>query len=235
MEFQEVMDFLESKGNESTCKIYKKHGAPENMFGVKVSDLKIIQKKIKIDHDLAMELFDTGNSDAMYFAGLIADPKQFSEKDFEKWAKNSLWYMIAEYAVAWNLGESDLWMNLCLKWINSEDEKLEEVAWAALGCGLGYVLSDEIDVNVHKKLLARVEKEIHSSFNRTKYTMNNYVIALGAAVPELTELCKQVGERIGKVDVNVGDTACKVPLIKPYIEKIEARGNVGKKKKTLKC
>ncbi len=235
MKFQEVMDFLESKGNEQTCRIYRKHGAPENMFGVKVSDLKIIKKKIKIDHQLAMQLYDTGNSDAMYFAGLIADSQQFSEKDFEKWARNSYWYMIAEYSVAWNLAESPLWMSICKKWIDSKDEILEEVAWGALGCGLGYVPNDDIDVEFHTTLLKRVEKEIHSSFNRTKYTMNNYVIALGGAIAELTELCKEVGERIGKVDVNVGDTACKVPLIKPYIEKIEARGSIGKKKKTLKC
>lgn len=235
MKLDEVMSFLESKGNEQTCKIYKKHGAPDNMYGVKVSDLKTIQKKIKIDHSLALELYDTGNSDAMYFAGLIADPLKFTEKDFEKWARSSYWYMIAEYTVAWNIAESPLCIELCTKWIDSKDEILEEIGWAALGCSLGYVPNEEIDIKYHKSLLKRVEKEIHSSFNRTKYCMNGYVIALGAAIPELTELCKEVGERIGKVDVNVGETSCKVSLIKPYIEKVEARGSIGKKKKTLKC
>jgi len=84
-------------------------------------------------------------------------------------------------------------------------------------------------------LLNRVEETIHSSLNRTKYCMNGFVIALGAAIPELTERCKEVGDRIGKVNVTMGDTSCKVPMIRTYIEKVEARGSVGKKKKKLKC
>jgi 3-methyladenine DNA glycosylase AlkD len=39
------------------------------VFGVKIGDLKVIQKKVKKDHQLAMELFDTGIYDAMYLAG----------------------------------------------------------------------------------------------------------------------------------------------------------------------
>ena len=53
MKFSEVMSYLESKGNEQTCKTFARHGAPENMFGVKVGDIKPILKKIKINHDLA--------------------------------------------------------------------------------------------------------------------------------------------------------------------------------------
>lgn len=229
------MTFLESKGSEQTRKIYRKHGAPEGFYGVKVSDLKTIVKKVKINHDLALELYETGNSDAMYLAGLIADPAEFSEEKFEAWALNSGWYMISEYAVAWNLGESDLCEEICMKWIDSENALLQETAWAALGCRLGYVSNDTIDIELHKKLLARIEKEIHTSLNRTKYCMNGFVIALGAAVPELTDKCKELGDRIGKVEVFMGDTSCKVPSIRPYIEKVEARGSIGKKKKTLKC
>lgn len=143
--------------------------------------------------------------------------------------------MIAEYSVAWNLAESSLCMNICMKWIDSDDPILQEVAWAALGCRLAFVPNNKIDIKVQTTLLNRVEKNIHSSFNRTKYSMNGFVIALGAAIPKLTQKCKEVGDRIGKVEVFMGDTSCKVPLIRSYIEKVEARGSVGKKKKTLKC
>jgi len=231
----EIMTFLESKGSEQTRKIYAKHGAPEGFYGVKVSDLKTIVKKVKTNHELALELFDTGNSDAMYLAGLIADSNEFTEETFLKWAQNSEWYMIAEYAMAWNLAESPLCMDICMKWIDSNVALLQETAWAALGCRLSFVSNESIDFNVQKTLLTRVEQQIHSSLNRTKYCMNGFVIALGTSIPELTKTCKEVGDRIGKVEVLMGDTSCKVPLIRPYIEKIEARGSVGKKKKTLKC
>ena len=235
MNLSEVMSYLESKGSEQTRKIYKNHGAPDDFYGVKVADLKPIQKKEKNNHSLALELFDTGNSDAQYLAGLIADPKEFSKSDFEKWAKASGWYMVSEYAVAWNLAESPLCMEICSEWILSTDEKLQECAWAAMSAHLGIAPDDNIDKEYHKSLIEHVEGNIHSSANRVKYCMNGYIIALGGAVAELTGRCKEAGDKIGKVDVLMGETSCKVPDIKSYIGKMEDKNRIGKKKKTAKC
>jgi 3-methyladenine DNA glycosylase AlkD len=235
MNFQEVMDYLESKGSEQTRKIYAKHGAPGNFYGVKVADLKPILKKEKNNQGLALELYASGNSDAQYLAGLIADSSAFTKEQLEEWAKQAGWYMISEYAVAWNISESPLCMEICKEWIDSDDVKLQEAAWAALGCHITVTDNDELDVEYMKSLVDRVEKEIHSAPNRVRYCMNGFIIALGGGVPELTEWCKEVGERIGKVDVFMGETACKIPVIKPYIENMEKRDRIGKKKKTAKC
>ena len=235
MNTKEVMDYLESKGSEQTRKIYRNHGAPDDFFGVKVGDMKPIQKKEKNNHTLAMELYATGNSDAQYLAGLIANSQAFTKEQFTNWATGAGWYMVSEYAVAWNLAESPLCMEICKEWIDSKDEKLQECAWAALGCHLGVTANDDLDADFLQSLLGRIEKEIHTAANRTKYCMNGFVIALGGAIPELTEACKAVGDRIGKVEVFMGETSCKVPVIRPYIEKMEEKGRIGKKKKTAKC
>ena len=70
----EVVAELKTLGSESNKKVLVRHGAREPFYGVKIEDLKKIQKRIKKDHDLALALYDTGISDAMYLAGLIADP-----------------------------------------------------------------------------------------------------------------------------------------------------------------
>lgn len=44
-----------------------------------------------------------------------------------------------------------------------------------------------------------------------------------------------IGEKIGKVHVDMGGTACKVPLATEYIQKVIARGNLGKKRKVARC
>jgi 3-methyladenine DNA glycosylase AlkD len=94
----DVMRELERLGSEQTRKTFARHGAPlENMYGVKVGDMKTIMKKIKGNQSLAMELYDTGNADAMYLAGLVADGSQMSKKNLETWAKNASWQMISEY------------------------------------------------------------------------------------------------------------------------------------------
>ena len=58
---------------------------------MKIADLKVIQKKIKKDYELSLALYDTGNSDAMYLAGLIADPDRMTKADLKKWVKGAYW------------------------------------------------------------------------------------------------------------------------------------------------
>ena len=65
--------------------------------------------------------------------------------------------------------------------------------------------------------------------------MNGFVISIGTYVEALTEKSKEVAKKIGKVTVNVGGTACKVPLASDYIDKVIAKGRVGIKRKTARC
>ena len=86
----EVMTQLKKLGTEQTRKTFARHGAPDNIFGVKVGDLKTLQKKIKMDHALALELFATGNGDAQYLAALVADDMAMTKKDLQTWADGAV-------------------------------------------------------------------------------------------------------------------------------------------------
>ena len=94
---------------------------------------------------------------------------------------------------------------------------------------------NELDIATIKKLLQRVVKEIHSAPNRVRYTMNGFVIGVGGYIKELTNEAIETAKKIGVVYVDLGNTACKVPAAIDYIKKMEAKGNIGKKKKTVKC
>ena len=85
MTVEEVINEIKSMGNERTKATLMKHGAKEPFYGVKTGDLKKIQKKIKKDHQLSLDLYDTGISDAMYLAGLIADKDQITPAHLQKW------------------------------------------------------------------------------------------------------------------------------------------------------
>ena len=69
----EIVEELKRLGLDSYKKILRNHCIPEPVFGVKIEELKKIQKRIKKDYQLALDLYDTGIYDAMYLAGLIAD------------------------------------------------------------------------------------------------------------------------------------------------------------------
>jgi hypothetical protein len=65
--------------------------------------------------------------------------------------------------------------------------------------------------------------------------MNGFVIAVGTYVEPLTAFALEVGAKIGRVSVDMGGTACKVPFAPDYIKKVQQRGSIGKKRKTAKC
>jgi 3-methyladenine DNA glycosylase AlkD len=235
MTTQEVMLELEGYGNAATKNIFFKHGAREPLFGVKVQDLKKIQKKVKKDHDLALSLYATGNSDAMYLAGLIANENKMTQADLQRWVDEAYWYMISEYTVPWVAAESRFGWELGLQWVDSADEHVAAAGWSTLASWANLNADEDLNVKVYRDLLDRVEKSIHSEQNRVRYTMNGFVITVGGAITSLTDKAQKVASSIGKVNVNVGDTACKVPSASDYIQKIIDKGRLGKKKKTVRC
>src|SRR6202140_5757454 len=85
MTAKEILAELKPLGNDSYKRVIFNHGVKEPCFGVKVGDLQKIQKRIKKDYQLALDLYDTGIYDAMYLAGLIADDLKMTKKDLQHW------------------------------------------------------------------------------------------------------------------------------------------------------
>src|SRR5918994_162956 len=81
----EIMSQLKRLGSDSYKKVLFNHGVKEPAFGVKIEELKKLQKRIKKDYQLALDLFETGNYDAQYLAGLIADESKMTKKDLKHW------------------------------------------------------------------------------------------------------------------------------------------------------
>jgi 3-methyladenine DNA glycosylase AlkD len=235
MTAKEVMAELKRLGDAQTKKTFLRHGAKEPFYGVKIGDMKVIQKKIKHDHQLALELYDTGVSDAMYFAALISEPEKMTKADLKKWVKGAYWYMISSYPVAWVAAESRYGRELALEWIDSESEMVAIAGWCTYSSLVAIKPDEELDLAEIEKLMNRVKAEIGSAANRVRYCMNGFVIAVGCYVPALTAKAKAIGKSLGIVEVDMGDTDCKVPNACEYIDKVEKRGSIGKKRKSAMC
>ena len=232
-----IMADLKKKGSEQTRKIYVRHGmATERMFGVSIADLKVIVKTIKGQQVLACELYETGYVDAMYLAGLVADGAQMTEKQLYGWAEATAGLpIISEYTVPWVAVENAHARDLAKRWISSKKEHVAGSGWCTYA-GLAATLADgALDLGEIEELLSTVVKGIRGAQNRVRYTMNGFVIAVGTYVRPLLKQAKASARQIGAVSVDLGDTACNVPLATAYIEKAEASGRVGQKRKTIRC
>ena len=235
MTVPEIMSELQSHGSESIKKILLKHGVKEPFFGVKIEYLKPIQKKIKRDYQLAKDLYATGNADAMYLAGLIADDEQMTKADLRTWVEHAVSNNISEYTVPWVAAGSKHGFELALEWIDSPEEYIAAAGWSTLNNLVALKPDNELNLSSLKSLLTRVAKTIHSAPNRVCYTMNNFIVAIGSYVPALTNDALETAKNIGTVTVDMNGTACKVLLAADYIMKVKDKGTIGKKKKTVKC
>jgi 3-methyladenine DNA glycosylase AlkD len=235
MTAQEVVEELKTLGKPSIKKVLINHGACEPFFGVSIEDLKKIQKRIKKDHALALELYDTGISDAMYLAGLIVDDARMTRKDLNRWVKAAYWYLLSESTVPWVASEGPHGWAIGLEWIESKTEAIAAAGWSTLGAVLKIKPDDELDMAKIVELLDRVAATIHDQPNRVRSQMNGFVIDAGSYVSAMTERSLEAADRIGLVKVDMGGTACRVPVARASIEKVRAAGKIGKKRKTAKC
>jgi 3-methyladenine DNA glycosylase AlkD len=229
-----ILAELKSLGNDNIKRIFISHGVKEPLYGVKIEDLKKFQKKIKKNHQLSLELYNTGVADAMYLAGLIADEQKISQKDLKSWADQSSG-MLSEYTVPWVAAESAHGTSLALEWINAEKENLQIAGWATLSSLVSIKPDSELDIKNLKELLARVIQKIHLAPGSVQCAMNGYIISIGCYVKELTEEAENTGKAIGKLSIIKSGTVCKVPYAPDYIRKVANKGHIGKKRKMARC
>lgn len=235
MSAKAILDELKGLGSENIKKVLRNHGVQEPLFGVKIGDMKKIEKRIKKDYQLALDLYDTGNYDAMYLAGLIADDAQMTKKDLNRWVQKAKGGALDGFTVPWVAAGSNHGYELALEWIESKKENVAVAGWATLSSLVALKDDDDLDLAELKRLLARVQMTIHQQPGGVCCAMNGFVIALGTYVKPLTDAAVRAASAIGKLSVDMGNNACQVPFAPDYIEKAQKRGAIGKKRKTVKC
>jgi 3-methyladenine DNA glycosylase AlkD len=231
----EIIEELRPLGAESYKKVLRNHGIEEPFFGVKIEYLQKIRKRIGHDYQLALDLFDTGNYDAQYLAGLIADDLKMTKKDLKHWVATAKSRPLCEYTIPWVAAGGNHGRELALAWIKSRKEHEAVAGWSTLSGLVGITDDADLDLGELTELLKRVQTTIHQQPNRVRYAMNCFVIAAGSYVSDLTNLALQTAAAISPVSVDMNGTSCKVPDAAEYIRKIQKRGTIGKKRKSAKC
>lgn len=234
MTANEIVDQLRQLGLDSYKRVLLNHGVSEPLFGVKVEEMKKIQKRVGKNYQLALDLYATGIFDAMYLAGLIADDLSMTRDDLRRWAEQASCPALSSSTVAWVSAESLHGRELALEWIESARESVASTGWSTYSSLVSIKDDADLDLAEIERLLRRVEETIHRQPNLVRSAMNGFVIAVGTYVTPLAELALATGNRIGQVSVDKGDTACKVPYAPDYIRKAHERGTAGRKRKSAK-
>ncbi|MEO6037610.1 MAG: DNA alkylation repair protein, partial [Saprospiraceae bacterium] len=161
--------------------------------------------------------------------------KKISKQNLQHWVEHATWHMLSEYTVAWIAAESPYGWELGQEWIESDRESIAAAGWSTLSSWVTIRPDDQLDLQRLLALLDRVVATLPNAPNRVRYTMNGFVIACGISVAPLTEQAIDLARRLGKVQVNVGNTDCRVPDAAAYIQNAIDKGHHGKKKKMARC
>ena len=221
MNAQEILTTLKKLGKPQTAAIYRRHGAGEEVFGVLTSEIAKLKKKIKVDHALAMELWRTGNAEARVLALQVADPERLTRADADRLLEEGPGRFLGCY-LSGLLARSPIADETMRAWTKSKDELTREMGYGILAARLKDDEGSVSDADA-EKVLATIEKEIHRSPNWARYAMNGALISIGVFKPALRGKAIEAARRIGKVEVDHGETSCKTPDAVPYIEKAARR------------
>ncbi|OIA99318.1 DNA alkylation repair protein [Paenibacillus sp. LC231] len=234
MNAESVMAELEGLGKERLKKMYLSNGAREPLFGVATGAMKPMAKKIKINQPLAEQLYATGNYDAMYFAGIIADPKAMTAADYNRWMDAAYFYMLSDYVVAVTLAEADIAQDVADQWIASGEELRMSAGWSCYCWLLGSRPDREFPESKISAMLELVEKTIHESPDRTKSAMNNFMYTAAISYLPLHDKAVETAKAVGPVEMK-RDNKSKFLNATENIRKEVERGKLGFKRKYVRC
>ncbi len=223
-ETQTVLLELKKMGTAQNRKIYSRHGVVDEQYGVSSANLGKLKRKIKTNHPMALKLWETGNHDARVLACMIADPEGMKGPLLNAWVKDLNNYVLTR-VFSELASQSPRAIKYVEKWIKAKSEWIGSAGWNVL---THLAMADETLSNESlENYLNKIETDIHTSKNRVKYSMNNTLIAIGIRNSKLEKKAVAAAKRIGKVEVDHGETNCITPDAAAYIKKTVER----KKKK----
>jgi 3-methyladenine DNA glycosylase AlkD len=226
-----VLEQLRALGTIEARQALAKHGALEPMFGVRFADIDALAKRHRGDHPLACELWASENVDARVLAMKIADPEQMSGAALDRWLAELRWYMGVDVFVGSLVVRTKHARAKADAWRKAKRELVGRAGWTVVA----HLARDPAVPDAWLGLcLEEITAGIHPAPNRKREAMNSALIAIGGYREALRERALAAADRIGKVEIDHGDTYCKTPEARPYIEAMADRARRTKSGKRAK-
>jgi 3-methyladenine DNA glycosylase AlkD len=219
MHAADVMRELESLGDEKLRRIYAKQGVGENQFGVKRSDLRTIAKRIKANPELARELWQTGNADAMLLAILLMKPKAMTADEVDGLVRGSGSPPVADWLMTHVVKPHPASETLRERWMQDDHPFALRAGWSLTA---QRVAKDPASLDLDA-LLDRIEREIPSADEVPRWTMNACLAEIGIHSPNHRDRAMDIGERLGPYRDWPTSPGCTIPFAPIWIAAMVAR------------
>ncbi len=219
MNLAEVLDELEALGSEKLRAQNAKNGAGDNQFGVKLGDVRVLAKKIKKNHELALELWETGNIDARRLAILLMKPKALSPDELDRMTRSVTWVEIGDWFTSYIVKKHPDAEELRLQWMAADHPMVARAAWALTAERI-VKGQEETDASA---LLDRLESEMESAAPEIQWTMNTCLAEIGIHHAEQRKRAVAIGEALGIYRDYPVSKGCTSPFAPVWIDEMVSR------------
>lgn len=216
---KDTMAQLESLGNEKVRAHNTKYGADDNQFGVKLGDLRKLAKKIKTNHELAIELWNTGNVDARQLAILLCEPARFSCEEIDGLVRSLNFSHVADWLNSYVVKNHPGKELLRQSWMNDSDPWAARAGWSLTSERIGKN-SEGLDLPA---LLDRIETEMANAAPEVQWTMNFCLAGIGINFPEHRKRALAIGEKLGVYRDFPVSKGCTSPFAPIWINEMVSR------------
>lgn len=219
MTLEEALEQLEALGNEKVRAQNAKSGAGDNQFGVSLGEIRVLAKKIRTNHALALSLWDTGNADAQFLATLLIEPKKLSAEAMERMVRSITFVRVADWLNAYVVAKHPDKETLRQEWMGADDRWAARAGW--------HLTAERVAKNPDgldlAALLDRIESEMADADPEVRWTMNNTLAAIGIHVPRLRERAIAIGEKLGIYRDYPVSKGCTSPFAPIWINAMVSR------------
>lgn len=219
MNTKQAMARLEELGDENRRAFNAKRGAGDNQFGVKTGDIRKLAKEIKVDHDLGLSLWETGNADAQMLAILLVHPKDLDAKQPATMAKEGTCEWVADWLNSYVIKKHPDKESVREKWMKSRDAMTKRAGWSLTSERIARQ-PDGLDLGA---LLDRIEKEMPKAAPQAQWTMNACLANIGIYHEEHRERALAIGEALGIYRDYPVSKGCTSPFAPIWINEMVSR------------
>jgi 3-methyladenine DNA glycosylase AlkD len=106
----------------------------KNAYGVSAPAVRKLAREIGTDHQLAQQLWRSGNNDARGLAALIDDPAAVNERQMESWAKDFDSWAVVDGACNNVFRKTAFAHQKAIEWAEREEEFVKRAGFSMMAC-----------------------------------------------------------------------------------------------------
>jgi 3-methyladenine DNA glycosylase AlkD len=219
MTVKEILKQLESLGDEKRREHNARNGAGKNQFGVPLGNLRVLAKKIKTNHELALALWKTGNIDAQLLAILLMKPQNLTADEMDRMVRSITFTYVADWLNSYVIKQHPDKESLRQQWMATKDPMAARAGWR--------LTADRVAENPEglelSALLERIESEMGNAASEVQWTMNCALAEIGIHFPKQRKRAIAIGEKLGIYRDYPCSKGCTSPFAPIWINAMVSR------------